>query len=404
MRVLQTAEAPDEQHNRYNLNELAGAFGDVGTLIPFALIYFSALNFNPGILFSFGAAYICLGLYFRTPVPAQPMKAIGTAVATQAGMLTPGMIWGAGLFTGVFWVVLALTGTVQFVSSLVKKPVVKGIILGLSLSFLIKGTEAIISAPLIGLAGLALTWIFAKNKKVPVIFLLLAFGVAAALLRKPVLLNELLLVRPHLQFPTIRLFPYSWTELIKGAMLLALPQVPMTLGNGIIAMAAKNNEAYPSRPVTEREVAMSTGLMNLFSQAVGGVPMCHGAGGMAAHQRFGARSGGATVIFGTLLLFLALFFSHSMPLFFEFIPPAVLGVMMIFVGVELAGSAWETGLRKQDFALLIGTAGISLWNMGIAFFGAVFLQYLFDKLKPIKSTRVPPEGSEFLGCRKRVGR
>lgn len=89
-----------------------------------------------------------------------------------------------------------------------------------------------------------------------------------------------------------------------GMVLLALPQIPMTLGNAVIAITLENNRLFPQRPVTEGRVAVSTGLMNLFSGAVGGVPMCHGAGGMAAHLAFGARRGGSVVILGTVLFVL----------------------------------------------------------------------------------------------------
>jgi hypothetical protein len=37
--------------------------------------------------------------------------------------------------------------------------------------------------------------------------------------------------------------------------------------------------------------------------------MCHGAGGLAAHYRFGARTGGSDVYAGLILLFFAFFFA-----------------------------------------------------------------------------------------------
>src|SRR5690606_13235643 len=102
-----------------------------------------------------------------------------------------------------------------------------------------------------------------------------------------------------------------------GGLILALPQVPLTLGNACIAVCAENNSVFPDRPVTERKVATSMGLMNLFSPAIGGVPVCHGAGGMAGHVRFGARTGGALVILGVILVFMALFLGGSVHLIFQ---------------------------------------------------------------------------------------
>ena len=78
--------------------------------------------------------------------------------------------------------------------------------------------------------------------------------------------------------------------------------MPLTLGNAVIAITEENNRLFPDRPVNEGRIATSTGLMNIFSAGVGGVPMCHGAGGMAGHVQFGARTGGALVILGVVLL------------------------------------------------------------------------------------------------------
>jgi hypothetical protein len=79
--------------NAYNLRELAGAFGDLGTLIPFLIGYITISKMDPvGVLVSFGLFKIIVGLYFKTPVPIQPMKAIGTAAISHAGMLSAGKV------------------------------------------------------------------------------------------------------------------------------------------------------------------------------------------------------------------------------------------------------------------------------------------------------------------------
>lgn len=158
-------------------------------------------------------------------------------------------------------------------------------------------------------------------------------------------------------------------------MLLALPQVPLTLGNGIIALAAENNDLFPERPVTVRKVALSTALMNLISPFAGGIPMCHGAGGMAGHVRFGARTGGATVILGLILLGLALIFGRSLPLRLQLFPPAVLGIVMFLAGVELVSSARDFGQGKGDLFLLAITTGLAVWNAGAALLAGIALSF-----------------------------
>lgn len=83
--------------NEYNKMEFAGAFGDLGTFIPFVVEYITLNQMDPlGILVAFGLFKIFVGLYFRTPVPIQPMKAIGGMAIAHAGAITQGMIWASG--------------------------------------------------------------------------------------------------------------------------------------------------------------------------------------------------------------------------------------------------------------------------------------------------------------------
>ncbi|MES1179717.1 MAG: putative sulfate/molybdate transporter, partial [Hyphomicrobium sp.] len=109
--------------NRFDRMEIAGAFGDLGTLIPFVVAYIGVLKMDPlGVLLAFGASMIVCGFFYRTPIPVQPMKAAGAIATTQAAqtlVITPAMVWGASLLTGVVWLVLGLTGTARHVGKLV---------------------------------------------------------------------------------------------------------------------------------------------------------------------------------------------------------------------------------------------------------------------------------------------
>jgi hypothetical protein len=97
--------------NRYDLRELNGAFGDLGTLIPFVLGYITVNRLDPaGVFTTFGVLMVAVGLWFRTPMPVQPMKAIAAVAVSQPGLVTPGAIWASGLFTGALWLVLGLGG------------------------------------------------------------------------------------------------------------------------------------------------------------------------------------------------------------------------------------------------------------------------------------------------------
>src|ERR1700686_1179961 len=125
--------------------EWAGAFGDLGTLIPFVFAYIAVLKIDPfGILFTFGAAMVVCGLYYKTPFPVQPMKAIGAVATTQAAQtagITQAAVYSAGLVTGVLWLTLGLTGAATLIARLVPRFVVVGIVLGLGLGFMLEGIK-----------------------------------------------------------------------------------------------------------------------------------------------------------------------------------------------------------------------------------------------------------------------
>src|SRR3974377_1217638 len=179
----------------------------------------------------------------------------------------------------------------------------------------------------IGGAALLATSLLLTNRVIPAMFLLLLFGAAYGILSDPTLLAALREVHIEPRLPTFALSGLTINDLLIGTVFLALPQVPLTLGNAIIAITEENNRLFPNRPVNESKISTSTGLMNLLSASVGGVPMCHGAGGMAGHVQFGARTGGALVIVGMVLLATATLFSSSVATLLRLFPTPILGVI-----------------------------------------------------------------------------
>ena len=145
--------------NRYDHIELAGSFGDLGTLIPFVVGYIAVMKVDPlGILFMFGLSEILVGLFYKTPIPVQPMKAIGGAAIASGGAMSAGMICGAGLFTGLFWFLVGTTKTVNLATRLAAKPIIRGIVLGLGLMFITEGIKMMLVTPWLGGAGLGTAW------------------------------------------------------------------------------------------------------------------------------------------------------------------------------------------------------------------------------------------------------
>lgn len=366
------AEAPSlPSGNRFDRMEWAGAFGDLGTLIPFIVAYVSLLGLDPyGVLLAFGAAKIVSGLYYKTPFPIQPMKAIGAVATTQAAqtiVITPQAVYGAGLVTGAIWLVLGVSGMANKVVAWVSRSVAVGIIMGLGFGFMLEGIRMMSQQWLVGGVALGATLALLTNRAIPAMFLLLIGGAATALVQHPALLDELAAIHPGIRLPSFALGGMSWHELVVGTLFLALPQVPLTLGNAIVAITEENNSLFPRRPVSERKVAISTGVMNLLAPLVGGVPMCHGAGGMAGHVRFGARTGGALVILGAIVLAIALFFSGSVETLFRIFPAPILGVILFLTGAQLALGSCDFGKSKNERFVSLVTAACAVWNVGLAF-------------------------------------
>ncbi len=368
------------QDNRFDRMEWAGAFGDLGTLIPFVVAYIAVLKMDPfGILFSFGAALVVCGAYFKTPIPVQPMKAIGAVAATQAAQtatILPTTVYAADIATGVIWLVLGLTGAARYISALVPRTVVIGIVLGLGIGFMLEGIRWMSGGWLIAGLGLAGTVLLLSNKAIPAMFLLLIFGAACGAFQHPETLQVLSGARIAFHLPRIALATLGWHDLLIGTAFLALPQLPLTLGNAVIALREENNRLFPDRAVTENTIATSTGLMNLGSAVLGGVPMCHGAGGMAGHVAFGARTGGAPIILGALLLCLAFCFSASIQTIFGLMAQPVLGVILFLTGAQLALGSCDFSKNKGERFVTLATAAFALWNVGLAFVVGMLLHLI----------------------------
>ena len=366
--------------NEYNRMELAGAFGDLGTFIPFVAAYITLNKMDPlGILVAFGVFKIFVGQYFRTPFPVQPMKAIGGMAIAHPETITHGMIWGSGIFTAIFWLVMGLTGAVSWLHKITSRPIIRGIMLGLGLSFVLEGIVMMKGQPVIAVISVAGTFFLLSREKTPTMLILLAFGMIVALVSNPSLWNELSQISIRFRIPEIHLGRMSWEDLIAGSLILGLPQAPLTLGNAIIGTAEENNELFPDRPAKVKTIAIDHGVMNIFSSAIGGIPICHGAGGMAGHVRFGARTGGALVILGIIVLILGFFFSDSVATIFKFFPPPVLGTILFFTGLELASISRDIGSKRSDVYIMLVTAALAMWNMGVAYLAGLALYHGVEK-------------------------
>ena len=346
---------------RFSGAEAGGALGDLGTFIPLlvGMVNKCGLQLGPALFFA-GLMNLFTGLAFGIPMPVQPMKAIA-AVAIAEG-LTESQILIAGIATSVVILTLGITGLIEWLNRTIPKSVVRGLQLALGLKLLSKGfieiaeTNAIIGWDSIMMAALcvAIVLFFYSSDRVPTALVIFGIGLLALFASREGLLAELHI---GVQWSMPQLFSADdWHE---GVLRGAIPQIPLTTLNSVIAVCALSTDLFPAKAAAPRKVATSVGLMNLVCCPFGAMPMCHGAGGLAAQYRFGARTGGSVVMLGIAKMGLALLFGGSLLAWLQAYPRSVLGVLLLFSGLELA-LVCRDQTAKADFFVMILTAGACL--------------------------------------------
>jgi MFS superfamily sulfate permease-like transporter len=368
----------------FNLSELAGALGDWGVLIPLAIGYFTVVGLNPsGFFIMMGLVCIASGLIFKLPMPIQPMKVL--AVMSIAQAWTPAMVYASGFAEGLIWLIFGLTNLVSWLTRITPKPVVWGIQIALGIMLGIQAYGMISTGWVLGLISILIILLLRKVKQVPAPLVLLALGIAVVYfqggfdqIQPPALtLPELTRIEPTLIWQTL--------------VLAGFAQIPLTITNATIAVAALIKTYFPEKNVTSRQLSFSHGVMNLISPFFGGIPMCHGAGGLAGQYYFGARTGGTKIIEGGIYLSLGLLFATTFTGLFSQFPLAILGAMLLLVGVELV--KFSKHLRFDIDLIPVGLIVIItlLTNMALGFFiglGAYHLiRFIEQKINPAD---IPP--------------
>jgi SulP family sulfate permease len=384
---------------RFDRLELSGSLGDLGTLLPIVVAMILINKLSPTAVFlSFGMFYLIAGFYYRLPVPVQPLKAVGAIAIANPSMITDSVIGASGILFGAILLLLAVSGTVDKIAKLFTQPVVRGIQLALGLVFLRKGIELIIGKSLflsgaagrfaeyninliIGAAVFIMVLALLDNEKLPAALAALAAGIIAGLVLGGVDSLRFSLGPTDIRFifPTVKDF---WTAFI----MLILPQIPLTIGNACVGTADTCYSLFPKHSMLSKakagKFALTMGLVNLPAGFFCAVPMCHGTGGLAAHYRFGARTGGAPIMIGALLVVMALAFGDFGFTLLAMIPTSVLGVLLIFAGLELCPLIRSLKANEEFFvAILIAGIAISVPNMSWAFAIGIAADFFIRRLK-----------------------
>ncbi|CAN5869269.1 putative sulfate/molybdate transporter [soil metagenome] len=351
---------------RFDRNELAGAFGDLGTDLPLIIGMIAASGIDgASVLLLFGALQIFSGLWYRMPMPVQPLKAFAAIVIAQR--LPGGVIYGGGLAIGVLMLLLSVTGLITWLARIIPKPVIRGIQLGLGLQLATLALREYVpgdgvSGYVLAILAFGITVALLGNRTYPPALIVIALGVLYGLFLKldwATLPTTIGFTLPQLHVPT-------YPDILTGLVLLALPQIPLSLGNSVLATRQIIRDHYPEREVGVRQISFTYSLMNLIAPFFSGIPVCHGSGGMAGHYAFCARTGGSVVIYGLVFLVLGLFFSGGFAQIVQIFPLPMLGVLLLFEGLALASLSRDLVHERRDWAVALLT-GIVAGSMPYGF-------------------------------------
>jgi len=380
--------------------ELAGSLGDLGTLLPIAIGMILINGLSPsGLFFAVGLFYILSGMYYGITVPVQPMKVIGAYAIAMS--LTASQVMASSLLIGIFLLIIGATGAITLIGRFIPVAVIRGVQVSTGTLLMAQGVKFMIGTSkfqlikkaaepflnlqavgvipigiIIGVFGGIITLLLLDNRKLPAGLVVVLGGISLGI----VMGTHEGLNKVAFGFALPSLLPFGIPKSADfgfALLVLVLPQIPMTIGNAVVANTDLSWQYFgeDSKRVTYRSSCISMAFANFLSFLVGGMPMCHGAGGLAAHYRFGARTAGSNLMIGFIFIALALFFGvHSLSLVY-LVPMAVLGVLLLFAGSQLALTMIDMRERKDLFVVLI-MLGITLAsNLAAGFIAGIAVSY-----------------------------
>lgn len=313
------------------------------------------------VLVMFGIMQVLTGLYYRLPMPVQPLKAMAAIVIAQE--LSGEVLYGAGLAIGMIMLLFTVTGLLDRIARVIPKCVVRGVQFGLGLKLASVALGNFVQADGVSgywLAGgsFLIAILLLGNRRLPAALPIVGVGFCYAVLfqiDRGTLASGFGFYLPELHIPRM-------ADIITGFVILALPQIPLSLGNSVLATKQLSEDLFPGRPLGIRKIGLSYALMNLIQPWFGGMPTCHGSGGMAGHFAFGGRTGGSVVLYGLLFISAGLFFGKGFDVIARAFPLPMLGILLLFEALALMWLIRDTTRENTEFpiVLLVGLLAAGL--------------------------------------------
>lgn len=369
----------------FNRQEFSGSFGDIGTDFPLIVAMILAADLHaPSILIMFGMMQILTGLVYKMPMPAQPLKAMATLVIAQ--QLSGDLLFGAGLAIGGVMLLLSLSGSLDWLGMVIPKVVIRGLQLGLGMTLALLALKDYIPADsvngyFLALVSFVIVLALMGHQKYPAAIVVIALGLGYSMVFK-MDYRDLSHVAgfnlPQWHVPTS-------DNILKGFLLLALPQIPLSLGNSVLATKQVAQDLFPQRnPLTIKKIGLTYSLMNLVNPFFSGIPTCHGSGGMVGHYAFGGRTGGSVVLYGFFFVILGIFFGDNFQTIILVFPLPILGVILLFESLALMLLIRDVSQDKKGLVitLLVGIMATGLpYGFLVAMVLGSILHYLPLKLE-----------------------
>lgn len=354
---------------RLTRSEISGAFADLGLLIPLEAALIAVNGLNPtSTLLGAGITYIAAGWFFGLPMPVQPLKAL--AAISIARELSPDVIAAGALLMSLSLCVLAVTGLIDRLYAVVPQPVVRGIQLGLAY-VLIRGAMGLMAKPLAEAHAAPSVALGEISLPLMVTLAPVVIGLIVLLVKRPLVPASLAVLAAGVGVglylgrwhgagvlgpaPMSLSIPNSEAFATAAAVLLTA-QLPLTLANSVVATADAARHYFPGTTrATPKNLSFSIAATNLWAGLFGGLPACHGSGGLTAHYRMGARTPAATTVTGAALIFVALLFGSAALSVRTVVPLPFFGLLLLFVGLQHVALALN--VEKRSDLAFVGVAG-----------------------------------------------
>src|SRR5215211_2871937 len=379
-RTTQPATVDDRPRLRFDRNELAGAFGDIGTDLPLIIGMILAAGLDSAsVLVMFGLMQVFTALVYGIPMAVQPLKAVAVIVITQR--IAPELLYGGGLAIGVAMLLLTVSGGIDWLARVVPRAVVRGLQLGLGLQLALLALRDYVQRDgargyVLAAAAFVVVIALLGNRPFPPALFVIGLGIFYAIAFN--LDPAQIAAGTGFSLPTVHRL--SLSDIVSGFVLLAIPQIPLSLGNSVLATRQIAEDLFPERRITVRKLGITYAAMNLVNPWLGGVATCHGSGGLAGHYTFGARTGGSLIIYGAIYLAIGLFFAGVFQQTVQVFPLPMLGVLLLFEGLALMMLVRGDAVGRWEFfvVLTVGLVAVGLpYGYAIALVVGTALYYFF---------------------------